>query len=116
MDTLKVNNFGPIREAEVTFGDLTILIGPQASGKSLFLELFKLIVDRKHIISTLRKYNYILRKEDASQLLEFYFGEGMGGILRNDTVIEFSGEEFGKDTLQTAMKKSGSSQPPEMVF
>ena len=75
-----------------------------------------MIVDRKHIISTLRKYNYILRKEDASQLLEFYFGEGMGGILRNDTVIEFSGEEFGKDTLQTAMKKSGSSQPPEMVF
>ena len=40
---LCVRNFGPIRNVDVNFGDLTVLIGPQASGKSLFLELFKLV-------------------------------------------------------------------------
>ena len=39
MDKLKVENFGPIAKADVTFGDLTFLVGAQASGKSLFLEL-----------------------------------------------------------------------------
>ena len=39
MNELKVENFGPIGKAHVEFGDLTILVGAQASGKSLFLEL-----------------------------------------------------------------------------
>ena len=58
--SLCVRNFGPIRNVDVNFGDLTVLIGPQASGKSLFLELFKLVKDKAHIVSTLKKYNYIL--------------------------------------------------------
>ena len=57
---LKIINFGPIKEADIDFGDLTFLIGPQASGKSLSLELLKLILDKQHIISTFRNYNYIL--------------------------------------------------------
>lgn len=36
MNTLKVENFGPIGEADVSFGDLAFLVGAQASGKSLF--------------------------------------------------------------------------------
>ena len=54
---LCVQNLGPIKKADVDFGDLTVLIGPQASGKSLFLELFKLIKDKAHIVSTLKKYS-----------------------------------------------------------
>ena len=57
---LKIINFGPIKEADIDFWDLTFLIGPQASGKSLSLELLKLILDKQHIISTFRNYNYIL--------------------------------------------------------
>lgn len=60
---LTIRNFGPIKDAQIDFGDLTFLIGPQASGKSLSLELLKLIIDRQHIISTLRNYNYILNKK-----------------------------------------------------
>ena len=42
---LKIQNFGPIKKAQINFGDLTFLIGPQASGKSLSLELLKLIIE-----------------------------------------------------------------------
>lgn len=68
MTCFKVNNFGPLHNAEVTFGDLTILLGPQASGKSLFLELFKFIKDRRHIEDTLERYNYILGKISINSL------------------------------------------------
>ncbi|HRI68301.1 MAG TPA: hypothetical protein PK156_28925 [Polyangium sp.] len=39
MKRLRVTGFGPIRQADVKFGDLTVLVGPQASGKSLFVQL-----------------------------------------------------------------------------
>ena len=41
-DRIAVKNFGPIREVNVELGDLTVLIGAQASGKSLFLQMIVL--------------------------------------------------------------------------
>ena len=34
MKKIEVKNFGPIKNANVDFGDITILIGAQASGKT----------------------------------------------------------------------------------
>lgn len=56
MDSLNVKNFGPIKDLNVSLEDLTLLIGPQASGKRLFLELFKLVNDHAHILSTLQNF------------------------------------------------------------
>lgn len=107
MDILKIKKFGPIQSVDVTFGDLTILIGPQASGKSLFLELFKLIQDRAYVADTLRRYNYILSKSDANLFLDYYFGEGLHTLFREDTEIEAFGKAFSPNDL---LIKSKSSQ------
>jgi AAA15 family ATPase/GTPase len=40
MHKLEVKNFGPISHCEIELNDLTILIGPQASGKSTISKLF----------------------------------------------------------------------------
>ncbi len=40
---LHIENFGPIRLADVTLGDLNISVGPLATGKSLFRPLLKLL-------------------------------------------------------------------------
>ncbi|HND96736.1 MAG TPA: ATP-binding protein, partial [Chitinophagaceae bacterium] len=82
LDNLKLKSFGPIEEANVTFGDLTLLVGPQASGKSIFIQLLKLIIDKKHIRKTLEQYNFIWSK-DPNEILDRYFGEGMHGIWKN---------------------------------
>src|SRR5580692_4147153 len=37
--TLTVKNFSVIKEAELEFGKITVLIGPQSSGKSLLCKL-----------------------------------------------------------------------------
>jgi hypothetical protein len=39
---LKASQLGPIPETDVEFGDLTIFVGLQASGKSVFLQTLKL--------------------------------------------------------------------------
>jgi glycine/D-amino acid oxidase-like deaminating enzyme len=43
--TLRAERFAQIRDASIQFGDLTVLVGPQANGKSILLQLLKLAVD-----------------------------------------------------------------------
>lgn len=92
MKKIEVNNFGPIKHAEVEFGDLTILIGAQASGKSLFLQLAKLVNDRTAIISNLKKLSYILGKNDQKNLMDVYFGQGMSDLWKDTTSIKVNSE------------------------
>lgn len=114
MDTLKIKNFGPIKSVNVDLGDLTILIGPQASGKSLFLELFKLVQDKDYVTEMLRRYNYILSKSDANPFLDYYFGEGLHSLFRENTEIEYLDKYF---TLKDLLKVSNDNQQcKESVF
>jgi hypothetical protein len=97
MKTLSVSSFGPIKNGTVEFGDLTVLVGPQASGKSLFAQLFKAITDAAAIRKTLREYGYSWMKDaDSSTRLKHYlslfFGAGMQSIWKDgSTRIEVDG-------------------------
>lgn len=93
---IEINNFGPIEHAEVEFGDLTILIGAQASGKSLFLQLAKLVNDRAAVIYNLKKLSYILGKNDQKNLMDVYFGQGMSGLWKDSTSVKVNNNDVGK--------------------
>lgn len=93
MNYLKIKNFGPIDEISIDFGDLTILVGAQASGKSITLETLKLVVDRDNIINTLDRYNYIIG-HDTNKILNVYYGEGMSSIWKKTSHIEYDGNIF----------------------
>ena len=93
MDKLSIQNFGPIDNISVDFGDLTILVGPQASGKSVTLETLKLAIDRDSIIDTLDRYNYIIG-HNTEKILNMYYGEGMSGIWGPKSKIEIDDEPF----------------------
>jgi len=43
---LAIDSLGPMSSADLRFDDLTVLTGPQASGKSVALQLLKLVLDR----------------------------------------------------------------------
>lgn len=90
MNNLSIKSLGPIKEAHVDFGDLTLLVGPQASGKSIFIQILKLIIDKKHTRKTLEQYNFVWSKK-PEDVLDRYLGEGMNGIWRKDTTIHFDG-------------------------
>ena len=77
--TLRVSNVGPIKRADVEFGDLTVLVGPQATGKSILLQLLKLLVDTGAVLEELKRHGLNWGK-DVGRFLDVYLGEGMHGV------------------------------------
>jgi hypothetical protein len=90
---LKLTNIGPIAEADVHFGDLTVLVGPQATGKSIFLQFLKLLLDANPILGYLNEHGLNWHKS-TRDFLELYLGEGTGGIWVPRQAI-YCGKEFG---------------------
>ena len=93
MRNIKIKSLGPIHEADINFGDLTFFVGPQASGKSILLQLIKLLIDKRHIRRTIEQYGFIWSNYEE-EVLNRYFGEGMGGVWTKATEITFDGKEY----------------------
>lgn len=83
---LEVDNLAQIRGGRIEFGDLTLIVGPQASGKSLLLQAFKLLVDRHQIFDTLQTQGYEWGGK-LEKLLDLFFGESMSTVWRTDTTL-----------------------------
>ena len=54
--SLKLEAIGRIECADVTFGDLTVLVGPQATGKSIFLQFLKLVADTGYVHDQMKRH------------------------------------------------------------
>ncbi|MBN1611128.1 MAG: AAA family ATPase [Polyangiaceae bacterium] len=87
--SLVVENLAQLRRVDVRFGDLTVLVGPQATGKSLILELLKLAVDAPRIAGILRDKGFGWR--DRRDFCAVYFGEGMSDAWTSQTRVQFEG-------------------------
>ncbi len=110
MERIELTSLGQIREADISFGDLTVFVGEQASGKSILLQLVKLILDAGDITQTLKKHGFDWHGE-LKNFLSLYFGEGMDGIWDNaSTQITVDGEAFELDkVLSRKGKKKAES-------
>ncbi|MCX6996585.1 MAG: AAA family ATPase [Kiritimatiellaeota bacterium] len=92
MTTLKIRNLGQIRESDLTLGDLTVLVGPQATGKSIALQLLKLMLDAGQVQAELVRYGLDWSGK-LPEFLDVYFGEGMRSIWRSqETSVEWDGQ------------------------
>ena len=76
---IRARNIGPVREADVRFGDLTVFVGPQATGKSIFLQILKLLRDKRAIHETMQRFGMAWRNDFAA-FLDLYLGEGMSAV------------------------------------
>jgi predicted ATPase len=105
MSLLKVKNFGQINQAHLNFGDLTVLVGPQASGKSIVLQLLKLLLDYGQIQQELNRYGLDWER-DLNKFLNVYFGEGMHSLYKNNTQIQWKGTTIDLSNKAARMQKS----------
>lgn len=103
---LHIENFGPIKNADITLRDLNISVGPQASGKSLFWQLLKLLLDAPTIRDEFHRFNIDWGK-DIRGFLSLYFGEGMEHLSGPDTVIQLNGQTRSLDRLFERRKGNG---------
>lgn len=90
---ISLRNVGPVTRAEVELGDLTALVGPQASGKSVFLQTMKLALDRHHITWFFKQHG-IEFNGNAAAFLDGYYERGMGGMLAVGPQVKWGGGQW----------------------
>jgi hypothetical protein len=88
VDRLTIRNFAQIAEADLTFGDLTVLVGAQGTGKSLALQWLKVAMDGRQIVTALHDAGHPTEK--AEVLIDLIFGAGMGEAWKSGTEITFN--------------------------
>lgn len=115
-----VTDFGPIPRADVTFGDLNVSVGSQATGKSLLFQLLKLLVDADTICHDFLRFSADWG-EDFSGFMRLYFGTGMAQLIGKATTIEFNGkpvdvEGMVRKAKRVAAKSPTADSPPEKLF
>jgi len=108
---MKLENVGPVRSATVEFGDLTVLVGPQASGKSVFLQFLKLVADRGAVQEELKRFAFTWRADERT-FLALYLGEGMESVWSSDSVVDVDGQQQEIDQLV----RGSRSKDPRLFY
>jgi predicted ATPase len=113
MKTMTLRNVGPIKEAELSFGDLTVLVGPQATGKSIALQFLKLLVDKGQVHQQLTRHGIDWSgKGKETTFIDAYFGEGMHAIWESQSAIE----RDRKAVTMRQLARRGNAASREHVF
>lgn len=105
---MTIEHVGPIERADVTFGDLTVLVGPQATGKSIFLQFLKLLVDAPRILGILQNHGIDWNRR-LGDFLDVYLGEGMRGVWRDESSIRRDVRPVDLQKLVGTKRSSGTS-------
>lgn len=114
VERIKAKNIGPVREADIRFGELTIFVGPQATGKSIFLQLLKLLLDKPSIHRTMRRFG-LAQSGGADGFFDLYFGEGMASIWDETKSHLAIGEALNQVDFKT-FARPGPSRRREKMF
>jgi hypothetical protein len=104
---LTLENIGPIRSADIDFADLTVFVGPQASGKSIALQLLKLVLDRPFIISELQRTGHVWG-DSLPDFLDLYLGRGMRSVWNEDSKILYDGQLVLPEKLVSTSRVEGN--------
>jgi hypothetical protein len=89
---LEIRSFAQIAEADLEFGDLTVLVGAQATGKSLALQWLKVAMDGKQVVAALKDAGHVTDKPEV--LVDLIFGAGMGEAWRPESEVRFNGKKI----------------------
>lgn len=112
MNQIEVASLGQLAQASIEFGDMTVFVGQQASGKSILLQLVKLILDTDDITQTIKKQGFDWRGK-RENFLSLYFGEGMQGIWSDTTTVVVGGQAF---DLDKALSKRGRKKEERLFL
>lgn len=97
-DRITIRNFAQIAEVDLRFGDLTVLVGAQGTGKSLSLQWLKASMDGKEIVESLRAAGHPTDKGNV--LIDLVFGAGMAAAWREgQTSVVLNGSNITPKTL-----------------
>lgn len=95
---LSIRNFAHLKQVDLAFGDLTVLVGPQGAGKSLALQWLKAAMDGRQLIDALRAAGHAADRSDV--LIDLIFGSGMAPAWREgETEVSLDGKKISPKLL-----------------
>jgi len=95
---LSIQGFAHLKQADLTFGDLTVLVGPQGAGKSLVLQWLKVAMDGRQLITALRAAGHPIDRSDI--LIDLIFGSGMAPAWKDgETLVRLNRKEISPKNL-----------------
>ncbi|MFY9259681.1 MAG: AAA family ATPase [Gallionella sp.] len=95
---LSIRNFAHLKQVDLTFGDLTVLVGPQGAGKSLALQWLKAAMDGKQLVEALKAAGHPTDRPDV--LVDLIFGSGMSPAWKEgETEIKLGSKKIHPKTL-----------------
>ena len=115
VERIRASRIGPVKEADISFGDVTVFVGPQATGKSIFLQLLKLLVDKPAIHKTMKRFGLVQRGH-AQTFFDQYFGEGMATIWSEDNSRLMLGRARKQTDLMSYARPSRASIPEKLFY
>lgn len=96
--SLHISGFAHIEEVDLTFGDLTVIVGPQGAGKSLALQWLKVAMDGKQVVQALKVAGHPTDRPDV--LIDLIFGAGMAPAWReHETTVKLGSRRLDPKTL-----------------
>lgn len=114
VERIRASLIGPVVDADISLGDVTIFVGPQATGKSIFLQLLKLLVDKPAIHTTMKRFG-LAQRGYSQRFLDLYFGEGMASIWSEENSRLLLGNAR-KPTDLASYARPGRTNSPEKLF
>jgi len=112
MKSISVRSLGQLAQADIQLGDLTVLVGPQASAKSIFLQIIKLTLDSPQIARTIRQNGFVWDKKPEN-FLSLYLGEGMQKVWTSETSVVIDDKQF---KLSDYTETRGRKKQDEKLF
>ncbi len=106
---LRIKNFAHVGDISIDFGDLTVLVGAQGTGKSLALQWLKVALDGRRVLARLKEAGHTLK--DNSSVIESIFGQGMGPAWNDASSVTWNNKLIAPLAL-----KRGKPSPTEKVF
>ena len=115
VERIRAFEIGPVATADICFGDVTIFVGPQATGKSIFLQLLKLLVDKSVIHKTMRRFGMVQR-DYVHKFFDQYFGEGMASIWSDERSRLYLGNARNPTDLRGYCRPSRADHPERLFY
>lgn len=92
-ERLIVKSFGPVKELDIVFKAITILIGDQGTGKSCIAKLFSMFkwLEKELVMQRQKSSYYELYNRFSTMLCKYHRIES---FIREDTYIKYEGEKY----------------------
>jgi len=104
---LTIDDFAHLSHLDLEFGDLTVLVGAQGTGKSLALQWLKAALDGGEIVQALKDAGQDTR---PATLVDLVFGVGMEPAWRDgESRVSFDGKPVSPDSLSKARARTPES-------